>query len=164
MHFSRYKPDNSVDSQLDPCLRVLRQDGSSVAEDRAERRRKLGLPEHLTSQEEAAERAKQAEREATKRRQPAVPPKPVTALENMRQALVQVKKQAGDDEGKSKTAYQTLLKYVGNIAQARLLQRICITGMCGTIVPVYGRKEFKSAHCTNNVSFEGTVLEGVCIM
>ena len=85
------------------------------------------MPEQLTPEEEAAERAKQAEREATKRRQPVVPPKPVIALENMRQALVQMKKQARSEEQKTKTAFQTLLKYVGNIAQASLPSLVWIS-------------------------------------
>ena len=87
-----------------------------AAEDRAERRRKLGLPVEVSPEEEAAERAKQVEKEAAKRKGP-VPAKPVTHVEKMREALVKMKKEAAGDDARAKTAWQTLLKYIGNIAQ-----------------------------------------------
>ena len=93
-----------------------------AAEDRAERRRKQGLPEQLTPEEEAAERAKQAQKEAVKKK--AKPP-PVNMRSHgvsdaLRDSLVAMKKEAGGDEGKWRTAFQTLFKYVSNIAQVCL--------------------------------------------
>lgn len=70
----------------------------------------------MTPEEEAAEKAKQAAKEAAARK-PVVPPKPISQLERLREALVQAKKQAGSDQAKFQTAAQTLLKYVGNVAQ-----------------------------------------------
>ena len=72
-----------------------------AAEDRAERRRKLGLPVEVSPEEEAAERAKQVEKEAAKRKGP-VPAKPVTHVEKMREALVNMKKEAAGDDAKAK--------------------------------------------------------------
>jgi len=93
-----------------------------AAEDRAERRRKLGLPEHLTPEEEARERAKQADKEAAQRKKPLVAaPKPVTNLESMRQSLVDMKKQCAGDDARAKVAFETLMKYIGNIYQVRPL-------------------------------------------
>lgn len=58
---------------------------------RKERRRKLGLPEELTAEEQAAEAARQAEKagEAAKKR---LPVKPVTKINRMREILVDMKK------------------------------------------------------------------------
>ena len=96
---------------------------SIAAEDRAERRRKNGLPEQLTPEEEATERAKQAQKEALKKK--AKPP-PVSmrapgVSDALRDSLVQMKRQAGGDESKWRTALQTLFKYVSNIAQVCLM-------------------------------------------
>jgi hypothetical protein len=58
---------------------------------RKERRRKLGLPEELTPEEEEAERQKlaaDAGREAARR----LPVKPVTRIARLRETLVQMKK------------------------------------------------------------------------
>ena len=56
-------------------------------EDRRERRRKLGLPEELTEEERAAERAKQAERERAKAAH-ALPVRRVTLATQLRDTLV----------------------------------------------------------------------------
>ncbi len=82
----------------------------------------MGLPEQLTPEEEAAERARQAQKEALKKK--AKPP-PVSMRSHslsyaLRDSLVQMKKQAGGDDSKWRTAYQTLFKYVSNIAQVSL--------------------------------------------
>jgi hypothetical protein len=75
------------------------------------------LPEQLTPQEEAAERAKVSEKEAAQRKKPLVALKPITNLESMRQSLVDIKKQSGSDDGRAKLAFETLMKYIGNIYQ-----------------------------------------------
>ena len=61
--------------------------GACAEEDRKERRRKLGLPEELTEEEKAAERARQAESAKAK---PSIglSVKPVSLLLQMRNALV----------------------------------------------------------------------------
>lgn len=97
-----------------------------VAEDRRERRRKLGLPEELSPEEEAAERAKQAEKEAAKNKRGPVPLKPLAAISRMRDALVQMKKEAAGDDNKFKTAFTTLSKYVANIAKVIPLRSVQI--------------------------------------
>ena len=89
----------------------------TAAEDRAERRRKLGLPEQMTPQEEAAQRAKQAEKEAAKKRPPIVSLKSHSHSDKLRDALVSMKQEAGGSDDKWRTAFQTLFKYVSNIAQ-----------------------------------------------
>ena len=68
-------------------------------------------------QEEARERAKQAEKDAAQCKKPLVAPKPITSLESMRQALVDMKKQCAGDDARAKLAYETLMKYVGNVYQ-----------------------------------------------
>lgn len=86
----------------------------------------MGLPEQLTPEEEAAERAKQAQKEALKKK--AKPPAPSMRApgvsDGLRDSLVEMKKQASGDEGKWRTAFQTLFKYVSNIAQ------VCLTHHC----------------------------------
>lgn len=89
----------------------------STAEDRAERRRKMGLPEQLTPQEEAEQRAKQAQKEAVKSRPPIVSLKAHTQSDSLRDSLVKAKREAGGAEDRWRTAFQTLFKYVSNIAQ-----------------------------------------------
>lgn len=79
----------------------------------------MGLPVELTAHEEAAEKAKQTEKEAAQRRLP-VALKPISQLEKMREALVAVKKQAAGDEARATTAFQTMLKYIGNVAQVSM--------------------------------------------
>lgn len=79
------------------------------------------MPEQLTPKEEAAERAKQADKEAAQRKKPLVAVKPITNLESMRQSLVDMKKQSGGDDGRAKVAFETLMKYIGNIYQVRSL-------------------------------------------
>lgn len=125
------------------------------AEDRKERRRKLGLPEELTEEEKQAEAAKAAEKAKSMTTKMGVAVKPVTggllapppvgggrltsmchestlsysshslcgevllsptAVEKLRGLLVDMKKKDGED--KAKLAWQTLLKYLGNVARA----------------------------------------------
>ena len=64
-----------------------RASGHHAEEDRKERRRKLGLPEELTEEEKAAERARLAESAKAK---PSIglPVKPISLLAQLRDALV----------------------------------------------------------------------------
>jgi len=88
---------------------------AKIEEDRKERRRKLGLPEELTEEEKAAEAAKRAEQEAKQASRMGLPVKPVSAMDRMRRLLVDMKK--ADGEERAKVAWQTLLKYLGNIVK-----------------------------------------------
>ncbi|EFJ43466.1 hypothetical protein VOLCADRAFT_119060 [Volvox carteri f. nagariensis] len=94
-----------------------------LEEDRKERRRRLGLPEELTEEEKAREaekRKKQEEEEAAKKAFSYV--KPVSALSKMRTQLVDLKKAhaagaaGGSGEAAFKTACETMMRYLGNIA------------------------------------------------
>lgn len=58
---------------------------------RRERRRKLGLPEDLTEEEKAAEKAR-AEAEAAEAARKRLPVKPVSRIKRMREILVAMKK------------------------------------------------------------------------
>mmetsp|Transcript_44596 Transcript_44596/g.113972 ORF Transcript_44596/g.113972 Transcript_44596/m.113972 type:complete len:413 (-) Transcript_44596:13-1251(-) len=89
---------------------------AKIEEDRKERRRKLGLPEKLTEEEKAAEAArKAAEAEKAAASRMGLPVKPVSAMDKMRKLLVDMKK--ADGEERAKVAWQTLLKYLGNVVK-----------------------------------------------
>ena len=77
---------------------------------RRERRRKLGLPEELTEEEKAAERAR-AEEEAAREAAKRLPVRPVTKIAKMREILVQMKKASAGEE-------------------VRLHTRVCGMGAC----------------------------------
>ena len=79
------------------------------------------MPEELSPAEEAAERAKQVDKEALEKRRTAAPQKPLAVIETMRACLVQMKKEASGDDAKSNTAFKTLMKYISNIAQVHRL-------------------------------------------
>ena len=95
-----------------------------LAEDKAERRRKLGLPEEPTPEELAAEEARSAAKAAAeaaereKKRAAGLVVKPVSLAENLRAALVEMKKAHGGEGDRFAVACKTLLTYVGNIAGA----------------------------------------------
>eukprot|EP00884_Botryococcus_braunii_P020187 jgi/Botrbrau1/6852/Bobra.152_2s0012.1 len=86
-----------------------------LEEDRRERRRKLGLPEELTEEEKEAERQRQAEKEKEKAAKK-LTVKPVSTLSKQRDILVQMKKKYDNDSERVKTCWQTLLKYIANVA------------------------------------------------
>ncbi|CAA7396223.1 unnamed protein product [Spirodela intermedia] len=81
-----------------------------LEEDKAERRRKLGLPpeEPGTSKPSAP---------PMRERKSALPIKPATKTEHMRDCLRSLKQAHKDDDAKVKRAFQTLLTYVGNVAK-----------------------------------------------
>ncbi|KAL5998748.1 hypothetical protein ACLOJK_009695 [Asimina triloba] len=81
-----------------------------LEEDKAERRRKLGLPpEDPTPAAPAAP--------AVQEKKSALPIKPATKAERMRDCLRSLKQNHKDDDAKVKRAFQTLLAYVGNVAK-----------------------------------------------
>ncbi|GAB4844083.1 hypothetical protein Ancab_014047 [Ancistrocladus abbreviatus] len=90
--------------------RALEKIRQKVEEDKAERRRKLGLP----SEDPAVARPSVPSNEEKKNM---VPVKPVTKAEQMRECLRSLKKHHKEEEPRVKRAFQTLLTYVGNVAR-----------------------------------------------
>lgn len=80
-----------------------------LEEDKAERRRKLGLP----PEEPAAPKPASPVPE----KKSALPVRPATKAERMRDCLRSLKQNHKDDDAKVKRAFQTLLAYVGNVAR-----------------------------------------------
>ncbi|MQM05039.1 hypothetical protein Taro_037841 [Colocasia esculenta] len=80
-----------------------------LEEDKAERRRRLGLP----PEEPGA--AKQPAPPVEEKKS-SLPIKPATKAERMRDCLRSLKQNHKDDDAKVKRAFQTLLTYVGNVA------------------------------------------------
>ena len=95
-----------------------------IDEDRKERRRKLGLPEELTAEEQEEERKRDEERarlaaeELAKKAANGLYVKPVAKLENLRKHLVDIKKAFVEDADAVATCFSTLLAYLGNISRA----------------------------------------------
>ncbi|PKA49628.1 hypothetical protein AXF42_Ash004169 [Apostasia shenzhenica] len=81
-----------------------------LEEDKAERRRKLGLPP------EDPVAAKPTPPPVDEKKS-ALPIKPVTKVERMRDSLRFLKQNHKEDDAKVKRAFQTLLTYVGNVAK-----------------------------------------------
>lgn len=81
-----------------------------IEEDKAERRRKLGLPAEdpnkVKTPPPAAEETKIS-----------LPVRPATKAEQMRNCLRSLKQSHKEDDAKVKRAFQTLLTYVGNVAK-----------------------------------------------
>lgn len=81
-----------------------------LEEDKAERRRKLGLPpEDPTASKPSAPPVPE--------KKSALPIKPVTKVEQFRDCLRSLKHNHKDDDAKVKRAFQTLLTYIGNVAK-----------------------------------------------
>ena len=95
-----------------------------IEEDRKERRRKLGLPEELTPEEQEEERKREEERaraaaeELAKKAANGLYVKPVSKLENLRKHLVEIKKAFAEDTDAVTTCFNTLLVYLGNVSRA----------------------------------------------
>mmetsp|Transcript_1323 Transcript_1323/g.1930 ORF Transcript_1323/g.1930 Transcript_1323/m.1930 type:complete len:437 (-) Transcript_1323:67-1377(-) len=92
-----------------------------LAEDKRARRLKLGLPEELTDEEKARERARAEEKAAAarelaeKKAAAGLIVKPVGAIDALRKILVDIKKSnAGNEEGVA-TCFKTFLAYLGNV-------------------------------------------------
>ncbi|KAG0461126.1 hypothetical protein HPP92_021423 [Vanilla planifolia] len=81
-----------------------------LEEDKAERRRKLGLPP-----EDAG--STKPPPPPVEEKKSALPIKPVTKVERMRDCLRALKQNHKEDDAKVKRAFQTLLTYVGNVAR-----------------------------------------------
>ncbi|XP_062219122.1 uncharacterized protein LOC133918965 [Phragmites australis] len=81
-----------------------------LEEDKAERRRKLGLP----PEDPAAAKPSAPPVEEKKS---ALPVRPATKAERMRDCLRNLKQQNKEDDAKVKRAFQTLLTYIGNVAK-----------------------------------------------
>ncbi|XP_065009278.1 uncharacterized protein LOC135639451 [Musa acuminata AAA Group] len=81
-----------------------------LEEDKAERRRKLGLPpeDPVSSKPSAA---------PEEQKKSFLPVKPATKAERMRDCLRSLKQHHKDEDAKVKRAFQTLLTYVGNVAK-----------------------------------------------
>jgi hypothetical protein len=100
-----------------------------IEEDRKERRRKLGLPEELTPEEQEEERKREEERarvaaeELAKKAANGLYVKPVSKLENLRKHLVDIKKAFAEDTDAVTTCFNTLLVYLGNVSKARRRRR-----------------------------------------
>ncbi|GAB2221760.1 hypothetical protein Droror1_Dr00012948 [Drosera rotundifolia] len=90
--------------------RALEKIRKKLEEDKAERRRKLGLPE-----EPAAVNPSSPAPVPEKRSM--LPVKPVTKAEQMRECLRSLKKNHKDEDARVKQAFKTLLTYVGNVAR-----------------------------------------------
>ncbi|KAF2944940.1 hypothetical protein DAI22_02g180700 [Oryza sativa Japonica Group] len=82
-----------------------------LEEDKAERRRKLGLP----PEDPAA--PKPSAPPLVEEKKSALPVRPATKAERMRDCLRNLKQQNKDDDAKVKRAFQTLLTYIGNVAK-----------------------------------------------
>ncbi|KAH8519561.1 hypothetical protein H0E87_001100 [Populus deltoides] len=81
-----------------------------VEEDKAERRRKLGLPP-----EDPATVKPSAP--VVEEKKSMLPVRPATKQEQMRERLRSLKQSHKDDDAKVKRAFQTLLTYIGNVAK-----------------------------------------------
>ncbi|XP_052188187.1 uncharacterized protein LOC127798682 [Diospyros lotus] len=80
-----------------------------LEEDKAERRRKLGLPPEDPT-------AAKPSTPVVEEKKSALPVRPATKAEQMRECLRSLKQDHKDDEAKVKTAFNTLLTYVKNVA------------------------------------------------
>lgn len=81
-----------------------------LEEDKAERRRKLGLPPEEPS-------ATKAVAPPVEEKKSSLPIRPATKAERMRDCLRSLKQNHKDEDAKVKRAFQTLLTYVGNVAR-----------------------------------------------
>ncbi|KAH9680587.1 UBA domain-containing protein [Citrus sinensis] len=81
-----------------------------LEEDKAERRRRLGLPP-----EDPA--ATKSSAPVVEEKKSMLPIRPATKVEQMRECLRSLKQNHKDDDAKVKRAFQTLLTYIGNVAK-----------------------------------------------
>lgn len=82
-----------------------------LEEDKAERRRKLGLPPEEPKPVVAAPPPQEEKK-------PFVPLRPASKAEQMRECLRGLKQAHKEDEAKVKKAFQTMLTYIGNVARS----------------------------------------------
>lgn len=81
-----------------------------LEEDKAERRRRLGLPPEEPSAPKPAV-------PAVEEKKSMLPVRPATKVEQMRECLRSLKQNHKDDDARVKKAFQTLLTYIGNVAK-----------------------------------------------
>jgi hypothetical protein len=81
-----------------------------LEEDKAERRRKLGLPPEDPS-------AVKPSAPIVEEKKSSLPVRPATKAEQIRECLRSLKQNHKDDDAKVKRAFQTLLTYVGNVVR-----------------------------------------------
>lgn len=81
-----------------------------LEEDKAERRRKMGLPPEDHSKVQAPP--------VVEDKKSYLPVRPATKAEQMRECLRNLKQCHKDDEARVKKAFQTLLTYIGNVARS----------------------------------------------
>ncbi|GAB2267236.1 hypothetical protein Dimus_002221 [Dionaea muscipula] len=91
--------------------RALEKIRQKLEEDKAERRRKLGLP----PEDPAA--AKPSSPAPVEEKKSMLPVKPATKAEQMRECLRSLKKNHKDEDARVKQAFKTLFTYVGNAAR-----------------------------------------------
>ncbi|CAM0951788.1 unnamed protein product [Alopecurus aequalis] len=84
-----------------------------LEEDKAERRRKLGLPPA-----EAPSASKPSAPPPVEEKKSALPVRPATKAERMRDCLRNIKQQNKEEDAKVKKAFQTLLTYIGNVVKS----------------------------------------------
>ncbi|MCO5584163.1 hypothetical protein L7F22_038086 [Adiantum nelumboides] len=82
-----------------------------LEDDKAERRRKLGLPPEETPKVQPSSPAVEVKRSF-------LPVRPASKAEQMRECLRGLKQNHKDDDARVKKAFQTLLTYVGNIVRS----------------------------------------------
>ncbi|XP_047081549.1 caldesmon isoform X1 [Lolium rigidum] len=83
-----------------------------LEEDKAERRRKLGLPAEVPSA------SKPSAAPPVEEKKSALPVRPATKAEQMRDCLRNIKQQNKEEDAKVKRAFQTLLTYIGNVVKS----------------------------------------------
>ncbi|XP_010484327.1 PREDICTED: chromatin assembly factor 1 subunit A-B [Camelina sativa] len=83
-----------------------------LEEDRAERRRKLGLPP-----EDPATATAKPSVPVVEEKKSSLPIRPATKTEQMRECLRSLKQTHKEEDAKVKRAFQTLLTYMGNVAK-----------------------------------------------
>ncbi|XP_074306928.1 uncharacterized protein LOC141642134 [Silene latifolia] len=93
--------------------RALEKIRQKLEEDKAERRRKLGLPEVDPASSKPAPKPS----EPTLEKKMGLPVKAVTKAEKMRECLRSLKKNHQDDDARVKKAFQTLFTYAGNVVK-----------------------------------------------
>uniref|UniRef100_A0ACD5TBT7 Uncharacterized protein n=1 Tax=Avena sativa TaxID=4498 RepID=A0ACD5TBT7_AVESA len=82
-----------------------------LEEDKAERRRKLGLPAEVPSA------SKPSTPPPVEEKKSALPIRPATKSERMRDCLRNIKQQNKEKDAEVKRAFQTLLTYIGNVVK-----------------------------------------------
>lgn len=97
-------------AQKEEERRALERIRQKVEEDKAERRRKLGLPAEVPAAAKPSE-------PIVEEKKMGLPVKPITKVEQMRECLRSLKKNHKDEDARVKKAFQTLFTYAGNVVK-----------------------------------------------